>query len=86
MDYELLTRLGDHLREHIKITAGPRIGMIIPQSFKVEGCDHTFGLTTTWLEANGLDAAASIDWIRRQGADCDCKIITDLIPGLDKEI
>ena len=85
MDKETLLALGKHLKQFITLTAGPRIGMILPPTFKSEGCDHTLVRTTAWLEQSGLDAGASIKWLRDRGADCDCKVLTNIILRLDDE-
>jgi hypothetical protein len=86
MKQETLEELGEHLKKIITIIPGPRIGMILPQTFTSEGCDHTFEKTTDWLKANGLDVDASLKWLKRQGADCDCQVITNIISRLDAEI
>ena len=86
MDRQTLLQLGEHLKESITITAGPRTGMILPQSFTVEGCDHTFQKTTNWLESNALDVEKSLKWIKEHRAECDCTIITNIILRLDEEI
>jgi len=86
MDREALLALGDRLKRFITITAGPRVGMILPQTFKSEGCDDTFARTTAWLEENGLDVIASLKWLRARGAECDCRVITDVIYRLDEEL
>ncbi len=86
MDEETLLALGAHLKQFITLTAGPRIGMILPPTFKVEGCDHTFRRTTDWLKANGHDADTSLRWLRDRGADCDCKVLTNVIIHLDDEV
>lgn len=86
MNEETLLALGEHLKQFITLTPGPRIGMILPPTFKSEGCDHTFRRTTDWLKANGHDADASLKWLKRQGADCDCRVITDIILRLDDEV
>jgi len=85
MDRETLLALGEHLKRFITITAGPRIGMILPQTFNSEGCDHTFEKSIDWLKANALDVDAAIRWLKRRGADCDCQVITDVILRLDAE-
>lgn len=85
MDRETLLALGEHLKRFITITQGPRIGMILPQTFKSEGCDHTFQITTDWLKAGGHDVDASLKWLKRRGAKCDCEVITDVIFHLDEE-
>jgi len=85
MDRETLLALGEHLKRFITITAGPRIGMILPQTFNSEGCDHTFEKTIDWLKANALDVDASIKGLRTRGADCDCQVITNVIYRLDAE-
>lgn len=84
MDRETLIALGEHLKESITISAGPRIGMILPQTFKSEGCDHTFRKTTAWLEANAHDVDASLRWLKRRGATCDCRVVTEIIYRLDE--
>jgi len=45
-DGETLLALGEHLKRFITITAGPRIGMILPQTFNSEGCDHNAAAPT----------------------------------------
>ena len=86
MDKEALIALGERLKLFITITAGPRIGMILPQTFKSEGCDDTFARTTAWLEENGLDVDASLKWLRARGAGCDCQVITNVIYRPDEEL
>ncbi|NQU08435.1 MAG: DUF2695 domain-containing protein [Candidatus Abyssubacteria bacterium] len=86
MDKETLLALGKHLKQFITLTAGPRIGMILPPTFKSEGCDHTFRRTTDWLTANGHDPDPSLKQLKRQGADCDCKVLTNIILRLDDEV
>lgn len=86
MDRETLLRLGERLKEFITITQGARIGMILPQTFKTEGCDHTFQKTAAWLKAGGHDVEASLNWLRNRGAECDCQVITNIIFRLDDEI
>ena len=84
-DGETLLALGEHLKRFITITAGPRIGMILPQTFNSEGCDHTFEKSIDWLKANALDVDASLNRLRTRGADCDCQVITNVILRLDAE-
>jgi hypothetical protein len=86
MERETLEELGEHLKKYVTIIPGPRIGMILPQTFTSEGCDHTFEKTTDWLNANNHDVETSLKWLKRQGADCDCQIITNIISRLDMEI
>jgi hypothetical protein len=86
MKQETLEKLGEHLKQSITIIPGPRIGMILPQTFSSEGCDHTFDKTTEWLNASGLDVETSLKWLKRQGADCDCQVITNIIFRLNAEI
>ena len=86
MEQETLEELGEHLKKFIKIIPGPRIGMILPQTLQSEGCDHTFKKTTDWLNANGHNADISLKWLKRQGANCDCQVITNIISRLDAEI
>ena len=84
MDRETIIALGEHLKKSIIITAGPRIGMILPQTFKVEGCDDTFAKTTAWLTANRHDVDTSLEWLRSHNAACDCQVITNIIYRLDE--
>ena len=86
MDRETLFALGEHLRQSISFTESPRIGMILPQTFKSEGCGHTFDKTTAWLEANGHDVEKSIRWLKERGGDCDCKVITNVVWHIDDEL
>ena len=86
MDRQTLMQLGEHLKESITITAGPRIGMILPQTFTIEGCDHTFQLTADWLKSKELDVEVSLMWLEKHGADCDCKVITNIIFHIDDEV
>ncbi len=86
MDRETLIALGESLKESITITAGPQIGMLLPQTFKVEGCDDTFDKTTAWLKANRHDVDTSLKWLKRRGAACDCQILTNIILRLDEEV
>jgi hypothetical protein len=86
MKQETLEELGEHLKKSITIIPGPRIGMILPQTFTSEGCDHTFEKTSKWLKTNGHDVDNSLKWLKRQGANCDCQVITNIIFHLDAEI
>jgi len=86
VDRETLIALGEHLKKSITISAGPRIGMILPQTFVSEGCDHTFQKTTEWLEAGGHDVDSSLGWLKRRGTTCDCQVITEIIYRLDEEL
>jgi hypothetical protein len=86
MKEETLKELGEHLKQSITLIPGPRIGMILPQTFKSEGCDHTFEKTTEWLNANGHDVEPSLKWLKRRGADCDCQVITNIVNLLDVEL
>jgi hypothetical protein len=86
MNEETLLALGEHLKQFITLTPGPRIGMILPPTFKSEGCEHTFAKTTAWLTANDHDVATSLKWLKRRGADCDCKVLTEIILRLDDEV
>jgi len=86
MNRETLEELGEHLKKHIAIKAGPRIGMILPQTFTSEGCDHTFKKTTEWLAANGLDVDTSLRWLKRHDAACDCQVLTNVIFRIDEEM
>ena len=86
MKQETLEELGEHLKKSITIIPGPRIGMILPQTFTSEGCDHTFDKTTDWLNANGHDVETSLKWLKRQGANCDCQVIINIVLRLDEEM
>lgn len=85
MDRETVEALAEHLKQFISITEGPRIGMILPQTFKAEGCDHTFQKTIGWLETNYLDVDTSVRWLKRRGAKCDCEVLTEIVLRLDEE-
>ena len=86
MDKETLLALGEFLQQSITFTQGPRVGMILPQSFKTEGCGHTLRKTIEWLESNGHDVISSMRWLKERGGDCDCKIITNIVLRIDDEI
>ena len=86
MDRDALLALGEHLKQFITFTEGPRIGMILPQLFKSDGCDHTFAKTKAWLEANGHDVEKSIRRLKERGGDCDCKVIMNVIWHIDDEL
>jgi hypothetical protein len=85
MDRETLIALGERLKESITISAGPQIARLLPPTFIVEGCDDTFAKTTVWLTANGHDIDASLRWLKRHGAACDCQTLTNIIYRLDEE-
>jgi hypothetical protein len=86
MDRETLIALGEHLKESITITASPQIARLLPPTFRVEGCDDTFAKSAAWLTANGRDVDASLKWLKRRGAACDCQVITNVILRLDEEV
>lgn len=86
MDRVALLALGEYLGRFITFTEGPRIGMILPQVFKSEGCDHTLDKTVEWLKAGGHDVDVSLRWLKERGGACDCKVVTNVIHHLDDEL
>lgn len=86
MNRETILALAEHLRQSITFTEGPRVGRLLPQSFRSEGCDHTLAKTTDWLTANGHDVNAAVRWLKERGGTCDCKVITNVVRTLDAEI
>jgi hypothetical protein len=85
IDKESLQSLGKHLLKFITFEAGPRVGRLLPQSFKSQGCDHSLTRTTEWLEANASDIIADTRWLKQHGGTCDCKVITNIVWRLDEE-
>jgi hypothetical protein len=86
MDRDALLALGDYLKQFISFDDGPRIGMILPQVIKSEGCDHTLDRTVEWLRAHSHDVEKSIRWLKERGGKCDCKVVTNVIFHLDDEM
>ena len=86
MDRETLLTLGEHLKQEIAFTQGPRVGRLLPQVFRSEGCGHTLDRTAEWLETNGHNVKSSIRWLKERGGDCDCKVITNIVLRIDDEI
>jgi hypothetical protein len=65
-----LETLGSYLLEHLT-----------PELLQWTGvpCDHTFRLTTAWLQNQGLDAAVCTAWFEGMNIYCDCTILTKLV-------
>jgi len=83
IDRDTLQALGDHLKQHISFEAGPRVGRLLPQTFKSKGCDHSLDRTIEWLKANGRDVEKDTRWLKRNGGTCDCKVIMNIVWRLD---
>jgi Protein of unknown function (DUF2695) len=61
MDHETLISLGEYLNEQISM----------------ETCDSTLSHSEEWLRSEGIqDVEAELDWLRSQGAVCDCEVVT----------
>ncbi|MEA5667929.1 MAG: DUF2695 domain-containing protein [Stenotrophomonas sp.] len=43
-------------------------------------CDHTFALTSTFLQKNNLPVEATLEWLGENGAGCDCEVIFNVCP------
>ena len=63
MDRETLLDLGRYLNVYIE---------------PFDSCDGSLSQTIVWLEANGKEVDPSIEWIKSQGVDCDCELVTKL--------
>jgi hypothetical protein len=86
MDREALLALGDYLKQSITFRQGPRVGMILPQVFQSEGCDHTLDRTIEWLHTHVQNVEAAVRWLKERGGTCDCTVITNVIWRLDEEL
>jgi hypothetical protein len=86
MDRETLLALGERLKRYITFEESLRIGMILPQILKSEGCDHTLTRTADWLKEAGRDVDADVRWLKERGGDCDCKVLTNVIGRMDAEV
>lgn len=42
------------------------------------GCDHTFRLTTAFLQKRGLDLERILPWLREHGGYCDCEVLANV--------
>lgn len=41
-------------------------------------CDHTFKWTRHFLKDKNLDEVVVIDWLTRQGGNCDCEVLANV--------
>ena len=39
------------------------------------GCDHSFDLTTAFIQRKKINVASVIDWIIENGQGCDCEVL-----------
>ncbi|MDX1437764.1 MAG: DUF2695 domain-containing protein [Anaerolineales bacterium] len=70
MDPETIHSLGEYLNENI--------GM--------ETCDSSLSFSASWLQENGIeDVDAELQWLREQGANCDCEVVTVLYLKFEEE-
>ena len=70
MDPETIDSLGEYLNESI--------GM--------ETCDSSLSFSADWLHENGVeDVEAELEWLRDQGVNCDCEVVTILYLKFEEE-
>lgn len=70
MDHETLISLGEYLNEQISM----------------ETCDTSLSHSEEWLRSVGVeDVEAELDWLRAQGATCDCEVVTVLYLRVKEE-
>ena len=50
-------------------------------------CSRRFEAVVAILSSMGLDVHASLDWLREQGASCDCEVMLNVVlhPTMDDE-
>ena len=41
-------------------------------------CDGTLRLTEMFIEDNGLDKTATIEWLQDHGGFCDCEVLLNI--------
>ena len=52
----------------------------IEDGLMIVECDHSFRYTEAFLASRSIGAKAALEWIRRQGARCDCEILDGIEP------
>lgn len=41
-------------------------------------CKHDFALTESYLSTHGLTVNEALEWLRKNGAGCDCEILLNV--------
>ena len=49
-------------------------------------CDHSFALTSTFLQKNNLPVEGMLAWLGENGAGCDCEIIFNVCPQWEEAV
>ena len=50
----------------------------LDRELQKRGCDHTCGMTTTFLSGKGVaDLPAVMRWLDEHGGYCDCEVLVD---------
>jgi hypothetical protein len=86
MDKHIVEALGEYLGRFITFSEGPRVGRILPQVFRSEGCDHSLTRTIEWMKAEGRDVDAEVRWLKQRGGTCDCRVVQNVIWRLDDDL
>ena len=71
MNLAVLIDLADHLRDHLVFP-----GEIIDEDDEsLHPCNDSLRETQAWLREHGHDVTAWTDWLRGNGAHCDCQVV-----------